>query len=63
MYCSQIVDLNVLWERMKQYIQVKDELERHGEATCPNCFNTMFAFNCPICGNNLEELGKELQDD
>lgn len=61
MYCSQIVDLNVLWERMKRYISIKDELEKFGGAVCPNCFSAMNSFKCRVCGENFEELGEGLQ--
>ena len=61
MYCSQIVDLDVLWERMKQYICIKDELEKFGEAVCPNCFTKIKSFKCHNCGENFARLGDELQ--
>ena len=61
MYCSQIVDLNVLWTRMKQYVCIKNELEKFGETVCPNCFATMNSFRCYACGENFEELGDELR--
>ena len=61
MHCSQIVDLNVLWERMKLYICIKDELEKFGVTSCPNCFARMFSFKCRVCGEIFEELGEELQ--